>query len=253
MRRRATVKNLGVVIPARDEEDLLPACLDAVERARRVALGNWSGVRTQVVVVLDSWTTDLAAVSHAVRRVESVVVRHGAVGPTRAAGVEQVRRGLGATRPHDVWIANTDADTVVPENWLDRQLAFAADGFDLVVGSVEPDAAGLDPRVLAAWRDRHHLVEGHPYVHGANLGFRLDGYDLVGGFEPVAHDEDVRLVERMREAGLAWCATTTTHAVTSGRHVGRAPGGLSGYLTALSDVAGSRTIGAGEDLERNPA
>jgi hypothetical protein len=253
VRRRATVTNLGVVIPARDEEDLLPACLDAVERARRVVLSTWYGVRIQVVVVLDSWTTDLAAVRHAVRRVDSLVVRHGAVGPSRSDGVEHVRSGLGATRPHDVWIANTDADTVVPEDWLDRQLAFAAEGFDLVVGSVEPDAAGLDPRVLAAWRDRHHLVEGHPHVHGANLGFRLDGYDLVGGFEPVAHDEDVRLVERMRAAGLAWCATATTHAVTSGRHVGRAPGGLSGYLTALTDVAGSRPVDADDDLERNPA
>lgn len=249
MRRVPGVDHLAVVVPARDEADLLPDCLASVDRAQRLIRRRWPGVSTRVVVVLDSWTTDPDVATRIVRGVDSITVAHGSVGPSRAAGVEWVRNSLRAD-PRHVWVANTDADTVVPEDWLDRQLDFAARGVGLVIGSAAPDHRRVAPGLLRAWLDRHHLVEDHSHVFGANLGFRLAAYDLVGGFEPVDREEDVRLVARLRAAGVPWRATTTTHVTTSGRRLGRAPGGFAGYLDALAEVPLNES---GDDLERNPA
>jgi hypothetical protein len=160
-----------------------------------------------------------------------VQVRLGVVGAVRRAGVERAR--LAAAPGSQVWVACTDADSVVPGDWLVQQLRLARRGYDLVVGTVRPDERGLEPGLLAAWTARHWFGEGHPHVHGANLGFSLAAYDLVGGFAPVATGEDVLLVEAMREAGVRWTATGRAPVVTSSRREGRAVGGFAAYLVGL--------------------
>ena len=64
------VRDVLVVVPARNEEDLLPACLDSLEAARSALARTDPQVRVTAVVVLgdlrDSsesmlWTTNLAA------------------------------------------------------------------------------------------------------------------------------------------------------------------------------------------------
>jgi SAM-dependent methyltransferase len=39
--------------------------------------------------------------------------------------------------PAAIWLATTDADTVVPPGWLRRQLSYAGRGWDVVLGTVE--------------------------------------------------------------------------------------------------------------------
>ena len=70
----------------------------------------------------------------------------------------------------------------MPENWLVRQLEFAESGADAVLGSVEPDPAGMDPEVLRRWLERHPFEEDHPHVYGANFGVRASAYLAAGGF-----------------------------------------------------------------------
>jgi hypothetical protein len=107
-------------------------------------------------------------------------------------------------------------------------------GVDLVTGTVEPDDE-LDAATRARWRVRHLLRDGHPHVHGANLGVRLTAYDAAGGFDPVEVHEDVALVERVRASGATCLATASIHVRTSGRTVGRTPGGFAGYLEDLCE------------------
>ncbi len=226
-----------VVIPAHDEEELLPRCLDSVERAVALARQVHPEITTRVTVVPDRCRDRTAAIAAGYTGVDVIEVDAGRVGHARRAGVlRAVELSLGTD--HDqVWIANTDADTVVPEHWLVSQLLLARLEFSLVIGSVRPDPIDTDPRTLTAWRDRHRLHEGHTHVHGANLGFSLASYLAVGGFSAVAAHEDVLLVEAMRGSGIRWCATTTTQVMTSGRQPGRAPDGFADYLAALDDAA----------------
>ena len=226
-----------VVIPAHDEEALLPACLDSVQRAAAAARRLHPHLVVEVVVVADRCTDTTADIAADRVGTHLVQVSAGAVGAARRAGVAHGIEVLGPAIPSRVWVASTDADSVVPEHWLLAHLMFARFGFAMVVGSVRPVADDLDPGLLLAWQARHVLSEGHPHVHGANLGVALDVYLGVGGFPPSAEHEDVLLVAAVKRAGFRWCATAAATVSTSGRRVSRTPGGFAGYLSALADTA----------------
>ena len=224
---------VAVVIPARDEEALLPACLDSVARAVEALDVAHPGIRARVVVVLDSCRDRSAEVVAARAGVTAVAVQAGAVGVARAAGVEAADAWASTWEPGSLWIANTDADTVVPPHWLVGQVRLAGEGQQLVVGTVRPRPGDLTVEEMEAWRERHSTADGHEHVHGANLGFSLAAYRAVGGFRPLAVHEDVDLVASLRDARVAWMATGAIPVTTSGRRCGRAPDGFAAYVAGL--------------------
>lgn len=235
------VHHVVVALPVRDEEELLPACLASLAAAAarvREATARTRGVavRVDVVVALDR-CTDGSAVVAARHRVRVVELAAGSVGAARrlaaATGLAAVTARGGS--PSSTWLCSTDADTVVPPHWLVRQLEAAEGGADLVLGTVEPH--DLPAPLHRAWWRRHHLAEGHPHVHAANLGVRADAYLAVGGFEDLPEHEDVDLVDRLRRSGAAVVATDRTRVRTSGRLRGRTPHGFAGYLAALGGAA----------------
>ena len=229
---------MAVVLPARNEEQLLPAALSSVHAAARALdAADPAGARpgrVSVTVVLDSCTDGSAAAAARIQELWAPELSlhilsgsFGTVGAARSAGIaaQPQRPGL--------WIANTDADTVVPEHWLIRQHHLAAAGYGLVLGTAVPDPADLTADELLAWQRLHPLGEDHPHIHGANMGFSAAAYRRAGGFAPLASHEDVDLAVRLKAAGTAWTATDTLRVVTSGRRDGRAPEGFSRFLRQL--------------------
>lgn len=220
---------LGVVIPVHDEEALLGACLRSVvaaaERVRPVA------ARVRIAVVLDACTDRSRSVA-ARFPVELVTVAERAVGAARRAGCERVLRRVAGGGVQ--WIAHTDADSVVPPNWLTHQLDLMRSGADLMIGTVRPDFADLGPRHVAHWQSTHR--PGHPngHVHGANLGIRAALYRAIGGFAAIPEHEDVALVAAARAAGAVIVASDAGEVLTSGRLLGRTPGGYAAYLREQS-------------------
>lgn len=233
-----TIHTAVVVVPARNEEAFLPTALKHL----RVAMDQFTaGCRRQaiVMVVLDSCTDAseaiVAALSSVDPRIKAITCTVGTVGASRALGVRAALAILSETCLDRVWIANTDADTRVPEDWL-TVFALAADaGADAVAGTVEPDAADLTAPHHAAWQARHTQTENHQHIHGANLGLRASAYFSVGGFSAAPFGEDVRLVAELRAAGYIVRSSGDLHAITSGRLRGRAPHGFAEYLAALPD------------------
>jgi hypothetical protein len=132
--------------------------------------------------------------------------------------------------PDSVWIANTDADSAVPPGWLLEQARLARDGADVVLGTVSPDVDDLDDDQARAWLNRHSGDRALGEVHGANLGMRADLYLAVGGFPALAEHEDVAFVERCAARGAEIVASDSCEVTTSGRRVGRTPGGFARYL-----------------------
>lgn len=235
MSTREPVGQMVVVVPVRNEERTLGACITALRTALDALAATAPGCGAAVTLVLDRCTDGSARVAGeaaaADSRIRTLTVGFGSVGATRAAGVAAAL----ATVPPDTpaWIACTDADTLVPTDWLVRFLEFADHGADAVLGTVEPDRSELGARRHAAWSARHVRADGHGHIHGANLGVRASSYLAVGGFEPLRSGEDVRLVECLRAAGMDVRASGTLHAVTSARTDGRAPDGFAGYLARL--------------------
>ncbi|MBD8078417.1 glycosyltransferase [Cellulosimicrobium arenosum] len=220
-----------VVVPAHDEEQLLPACLDSVQRAVGALQAARPGAAVVALVVLDGCTDGSADVVAAAGMAGLVTDRAG-VGPARRAGVEAAVDLLGGagTGADRTWLACTDADSVVPDHWLTRQLDLADAGADVVVGTVRPRLDELSPDRAAAWRERHVPGSANGHVHGANLGVRLATYEAAGGFAAVVEHEDVGLVHAARRHGARVVADARAEVLTSGRLQGRTPGGYARHL-----------------------
>ena len=229
------IEHLAVVIPARNEGERLAACLRSV-RVALLHLQADRGVSAQVVVVLDSCTDDSHEIASGFAEFLSVETDYANVGAARATGVARALDELGSA-PNTTWIANTDADSTVPRGWLVEQLQLADAGHDLTLGSVEPLRSELTAGQLAAWELAHPLGAESGAVHGANLGVRASVYLEAGGFAALGEHEDVHLVAAVRERGAPIVSVAGTPVTTSGRSVGRTPGGFAGYLSALDRVA----------------
>lgn len=215
---------VAVVVPARDEEALLPACLAAVQ----VAALRVPGVLVDVTVVADACTDRTVEVAHraGVHLVPSSLAN---VGAARAAGCDAV---LARHDPDRVWIATTDADSQVPADWLRAQLA-SASAHDARLGTVVLGAA--DRRRARAWVEAYARGCGtsrHHHVHGANLGVAGAAYLRAGGFRPLRSGEDVDLVHRLLASGASIDWSLDQPVRTSGRHVARAPDGVAADLAA---------------------
>lgn len=247
------IRAVAVVVPARNERALIGRCLAALAEAREQARSSMPAVSIHLIVVADACTDETAALARSVEGVEVIEITAGAVGSARAAGASRATETLcgpsGEFEPDEVWIANTDADSVVPDNWIVDQVALAESGADLVLGTVRPDPADLTAENARLWREQHppaaDLSQAPAHIYGANLGIRASHYLGAGGFAALAEHEDVDLVTRARRAGSAIVATDSGEVTTSGRRHGRTPGGFARYLRVdLHALAGTQSAPA---------
>ena len=232
--RRDPIRSAAVVIPAHDEEEVLAACLDSVLEA-------CAGLRvpTEVVVVVDSCRDGSAAICR-LAGVTTVTVGTGDVGRARRAGMARVLAGVDRSMVPRLWLASSDADSVVPPDWLTHQVELADRGMDAHLGTISlaEDGPGLTVatrrRFEAGYRAWTTSGAEHPHVHGANLGVRASAYAEVGGFFPGPAHEDRHLVTRLDRAPAVTVARTDEAPVrTSARTIGRAPVGLATDLHHL--------------------
>jgi glycosyltransferase involved in cell wall biosynthesis len=222
------IRRVAVVIPAANEEQRIGRCLAAVAAARRHLHQADAAITVRTVVVLDGCQDRTAMIAAASRDVQTVAIAAGSAGAARRAGVSAALAGAG--RPSELWLANTDADSQVPANWLTGMLAEARLGAHLVLGTVIP-GRDLGPRARAEWLSRHHLRDGHPHVHGTNFGIRADAYLGLGGWPAVVTGEDTEMARRAARTGhLRISRTAAIPVVTSVRPDGRAPHGFASYL-----------------------
>ena len=219
------VTRVAVVIPAHDEREGIRACVDSV-----LAAAAEVDVPVTVRVVLDTCTDGTG--EHVPDGVETRTVAVRNVGAARAAGVDDADGGA------DVWLAHTDADTIVGAEWLRRQLAHADAGADAVAGTIHVRDWSHRPDGVRDLHDRAYMhADGHGHVHGANLGVRGSAYAAVGGFRPLPESEDVDLVARLDAAGATVVRAADCPVVTSSRVSRRTGGGFSGHLDSLTPAA----------------
>lgn len=216
---------IGVVIPAHNEEKHITDCLTSVvHAAKHPSMGSQL---VTVLVVLDECSDNTAALVSA-QGVESLYVTFQNMGKARATGAQELLTA------GSLWLAFTDADTVVPHDWLARQIECNADA---VCGTVEVDSWSEHVDLLRSL-EFYQFIENHRHIHGANLGLSAEAYRNARGLQHLAAHEDVHLVADLERIGARIVWTATNPVVTSARRDYKCRGGFGEYLASLGASLG---------------
>jgi glucosyl-3-phosphoglycerate synthase len=235
-----------VVIPARDEELAIAACLDAL------AAQTVPGAAFETLLVLDDCTDQTERV--AVRAANALSLRlallagpGAGAGAARRAGMDAAARRLLGLGLRDGLVACTDADSQPAPDWLELQLGHLRRGARVIAGMIELDgepSGDLPPGVLAR-RERDAAARlarvreldpgaAHHHFAGASLGVTAGVYHQVGGLEPVGALEDAAFEARLREHGIPILRAADVRVRTSARIQGRAQRGLAVDIAVAS-------------------
>src|ERR1700734_1866856 len=204
----STVPVVSVIIPARNEQASLGACLDSLVAQTRVNLEN---VNFEIIVVDDNSTDrtrEIAASFPKVRVIDAAPLPSGWTGKNNAVAT-------GARQARGSWFLFTDADTVHLPDSLMRSLKEAtAHGAAMLSYSPEQIVETLwektvMPVIFADLARRYRPSEvSNPQsaVAAANGQYILitrEAYDAVGGHSAVATDllEDVALARAVKRSG----------------------------------------------------
>jgi hypothetical protein len=194
---------ISVIIPARNEEASLGACLES--------LVSQSGVEFEIIVVNDHSTErtgEIAASFPGVRVIEAGALTQGWTGKNNAVT-------CGAREARGEWLLFTDADTVHLPGSLARALAEAKDHkAEMLSYSPEQIAVtfwemAILPVVFAELARQYppaKVSDPASPIAAANGQFiliRRETYDAIGGHAGVAGDilEDVTLARRVKASG----------------------------------------------------
>ncbi len=241
-----------VVVPARDEAELIGRCLLALARQRGVEHAQY-----EVLVVLDGCrdetaarVRELGAGERSLRLWVTTLEDSFGVGRARRHGMDLACERLLQVGAADGLIASTDADSVVAEDWLAAQIGLAQRGAQAIGGIIElcaEDGDGLARQALtererrATERLRAVLADAprgatveHHHFSGASLALTASTYRRCGGLPVRAALEDEALERELRLRGVAIHRSADVRVRTSSRTGGRAPRGLAHDLSRSS-------------------
>ncbi|MDA0162586.1 glucosyl-3-phosphoglycerate synthase [Solirubrobacter ginsenosidimutans] len=229
-----------VVVPARDEEELIGACIAALAGQRGVAREDYA-----VLLVLDRCTDateQRAREAAGTLNLQIIEAQESGVGHARRQGMDLA---AGLLEP-DGLIATTDADSEPAPDWLRAQLDAVAGGARAIGGRILLGAHDLPPAALrrreadAAIRQAALVGAGareHHQFSGASLAVTAATYAKVGRMEPRAALEDEGFERALRRHGVPIERLAAVRVTTSGRRFGRTQRGLAVDLRRNSWLA----------------
>jgi hypothetical protein len=243
---------VAICVPVRNEEARLPRLFDALGR-----LAPARDLPVHLCLLLDGCVDGSAALAGRYRQAARHPVHIAQVPPAPSnAGIARdraMRLGVDATGPSGI-LLSTDADSWPRPDWVVTMLA-ALDRADIVAGHVVRSGSRIskDQDRLDLYYDRLFALRRqvdpvpweasatHHHASGANMGMRADTYVALGGFAPLPHGEDARLVDDAARAGLRVRRDASSVVHTSDRRSGRAEHGLADALCDL-DRRGAAAI-----------
>jgi len=214
---------VSVVVPAYNEESHLPLCL--------AALLNQDFKDFELIVVDNGSTDETPALA---TEFGAKVIREGrkGVGHARQAGFLNAKGAI---------IATTDADTVVPRDWLTRIVReFRKDTSLVGVGGLyrfysgPPLVKALFPRAAYwLWRFDRRITGGWS-LPGCNMAVSKEAFVKVSGFNTNLHlYEDADLAKRLRAVGKIVLRRDLMVATSGRRYKNGLMNGLVAYAPNL--------------------
>lgn len=169
---------VSVVIPAYNEEKSLSKCLDALVKQK-------TQDAFQVILVDNNSTDKTAEIARSYQNkldIEVIFAKQKGRGLARNIGFQKAQSDI---------ILSTDADTVVPENWISlltdtlikNKHIVAVTGSCKFTGCPKLTSAFvnfLQPNAMLFYR----LIFGYFWLSGFNFGVKKSAYRKSGGFNP---------------------------------------------------------------------
>lgn len=216
---------VSVIVPARNEAANIIGCLESI-------LAN-DYPRFEIIVVDDGSDDATAGLAESVAveneaRDQLRVVRLRDDPDTPATGHKKRAIQTGIHESRGDIVVTTDADSVVPVQWLSLLVARFSNGVDLVSAPVAyPDGPSLLNKALAlemvglVAAGGGGIANGHPNMcNGANLAYRRQAFDGVDGFRSIDHlssGDDTLLMLKIasrRPDSVHFCADPDATVVT---------------------------------------
>lgn len=195
---------ISIIIPARNEEDNITSCLDS--------LSNQSYPKDLFeVLVVDDHSTDKTAemvLQHPAGNIKLILLKDhvtpGALNSFKKKAIEiAIQQSTGKL------IVTTDADCIVPQNWLQTIAAFyeqykpqfiaAPVAIDCGMSFIEIFQA-LDFMALQGITGAAVYKKVHSMCNGANLAYTKKAFEEVGGFtgiDNIASGDDMLLMHKI--------------------------------------------------------
>lgn len=180
---------ISVVIPAYNEEKYLPRTLASLAKLDR---------KPDEIIVVDGGSTDATANVARQNGATVIVVPHRGIGFARDKGLMKAKGDI---------IAFTDADTVVPREWLTKiEETLSRPGIVGVFGGFRvPDGWWVYRgyiNYVQPWLNLLYYWLGIPMAAGQNIAFLRKVGISVGGFpKDYKIAEDIEMATRLKKAG----------------------------------------------------
>lgn len=180
---------ISVVIPAYNEERYLPKTLDSLKALDR---------NPDEIIVVDGASTDKTAEIAKKHGATVITVAHKGIGFARQQGLLKTTGDI---------VAYTDADTIVPKDWLVKiEETLSGPGVSCVFGTFRVPDGWLPYRfyinILQPVLNQIYFFFGVPMAPGQNIAFLRQKALDVGGF-PTDYKiaEDIEMARRLKTVG----------------------------------------------------
>lgn len=228
----SSIRAVGVVLPVHNEEQRLHHALEAIGRASTRLPGD---MQFMTVIVLDACNDNSRHIAHQWAKDGRTLIvpsAAGNVGAARRTGCQAILRTWHRLDSSAIWLATTDADSQVPEDWLVAQIDARSHGADMWTGRVDVADWSVHRRSTSMRWANEYQAEVAP-IHGASMGLTAQAYHQAGGFEALASGEDRALYLSVRATGAQVHHDQLVKVMTSARRDARAPLGFAHALTLV--------------------
>ncbi|HUQ84983.1 MAG TPA: glycosyltransferase [Candidatus Limnocylindrales bacterium] len=191
-----TNPKISIVIPALNEEERLPRCLDS--------LLNQSFDKKQFeIIVVDGGSADKTV--EIARKMGAIVYKtHGlkSIGSVRAYGLKKANGEI---------LAFTDSDSFAAKDWLEEIIKVMSDPKIVCIGGrALPDKYNFYNKVIFTFYNFFHIANhalGKPIMWGFNMAVKKYAYEKIGGInEELMSSEDWDLAFKIKnEYGMNSC------------------------------------------------
>ena len=187
---------ISVIIPAYNEEKLIANCLDALVKQN-------TSRNFEVIIVNNNSTDRTAEIAKSYKdKLDIKVILDSVKGRGHA-------RYTGFKKAAGDFLLSTDADAVVPEDWIEKMISAIETNSKVVAATGPVRVTDLSPKKNSIFNyiqplsmKIYNSTYKHYWLNGFNFGIKREAYLKSGGFNPDLNvQEDIDLSFKVNKVG----------------------------------------------------